>query len=256
MAVCGQVKSTTVVSESLRVLAALAVLALPSAGAQFEFNALVRLGENSLAPNAWETGLGPNNGTYSNTANANPYWTSGESRQFQLTYTGASNNLELRLFSNNGATSNLISVTPATAAVTNTTWRLPASSFFATALAGGNVSTTVTVSSLQLAGLSGALNIVQPLQQTTLQAASGVFLPTATVTQSQDVVFQGDASGSWRLQGFVTMNFTGLGGGGNSTRLQFGVDAIAESATPEPSTWVLFSAGLLMIGWGSRRRKL
>jgi hypothetical protein len=215
-------------------------------GASFGFSALMRLGGTGSGD--WDISAGGTN------VDLADYWASGASRQFTLTYNGTANTGELRLFSNTGATSQALTFTPAgTAPGANARWTLPASAFFASATTGANVFTGVTVSQLTLSGVSGSLNILSPLQQTTLQAGSGPFQANQLVTESQNVVFLSDSSGSWRLTGFVTMNFFGLAGSGNQDRVQFGLSA--QTGTPEPSSWAMLGTGLLLLGTGVWRQK-
>jgi hypothetical protein len=179
------------------------------------FNTLVRLGAPSASLSNWEVAVGDNDGSTGQSGSI-AWWASGASRQFQVTCNRPANNLQMRIYANNGASYAFMNYTPTgTPAAADAVWTLPASSFFVSAQTGANVYTGVTVSNLALTGLSGALSILSPIQQTTIQAGSGPFQPSQTVTQPADIVFRGDSDGSWRLQGFVTMNFFGLSGGGH-----------------------------------------
>lgn len=229
-----------------RITLAIIVAAFPADAAQFQFNTLIRLGATAAGAANWELGMGDNSGA-SPSIRQQATWTSGQSRQFQVTYTNSTNNAELRLFSNDGSSSVFASVTPsASPAAPGTTWTLPATSFFARAVTGANVSTSISVSGLSVVS-PATLSVLAPVSTGTFFAQSGPFpQPTQTVTQSQDITFAGDASGNWRLQGFVTMNFTGLTGGPSSRDLlQFGVGVMANdvTATPEPGTWALLLTG-------------
>ena len=232
---------------------AMALLAVPANAAQFQFNTLVQLGEpGHNAPNGWEVGWGANTGAPTQLGSLPTYWSSGASRQFQVIYSRPANNMEVRIYDNGYANfANAFYTPPGGPSPVNAVWRLPASSFFVTALAGGNVASSINVSSLSLATpTGGALTILSPLSTTSLSSNTGPALPTTTVALSNDVVFLGDATGSWRLSGFVTMNFTGLTGS-NYNRLQFGVAALSD--VPEPSTWAMMALGLALIGFGARR---
>jgi hypothetical protein len=244
---------------SIKVRFGLIALAAPmlapvlSAG-PFQFNTLVRLGAPSASLSNWEVAVGDNDGSTGQSGSI-AWWASGASRQFQVIYNRPANNLQMRIYANNGASYAFMNYTPTgTPAAADAVWTLPASSFFVSAQTGANVYTGVTVSNLALTGLSGALSILSPIQQTTMQAGSGPFQPSQTVTQSAGIVFRGDSNGSWRLQGFVTMSFFGLSGGGHQNRLQFGVSAVADTANPEPRSWVLLLTGLVALIWQNRQR--
>jgi PEP-CTERM motif len=233
---------------------AVALLAVPAHAAQFQFNTLVQLGEPlHNAPNGWEVGWGPNTGAPTQLGSLPTYWSSGASRQFQVIYDRPSNNMEVRVYNNgSSAFANAFYTPPGGPSPVNAVWRLPAASFFVTALAGGNVASSINVSNLSLTTpTGGALTILSPLSATSLTTNTGPGLPTKTVALSNDVVFLGDATGSWRLSGFVTMNFTGLTGS-NYNRLQFGISALSD--VPEPSTWAMMALGLALVGIGVRRR--
>jgi hypothetical protein len=230
--------------------------ALPLGAAQFQFNTLVQLGAPGNAfPNGWEVGWGPNTGAPTILGSLPTYWSSGASRQFQIIYDRPTNNMQVRVYDNGSATNYVYAdyTAPNGPAPLNATWQLPASSFFVSALAGGSVASSITVSNISITSPTGAaLTILSPLSTTSLAANTGPLLPTQTVSLGQDVAFQGDANGSWRLSSFVTMNFAGLTGNGNSNRLQFGFSAI--SGVPEPSTWAMMALGLAVVGWNQRRR--
>jgi len=234
---------------------AIAASSLPASAASFEFNTLIRLGANGGGAN-WEIGAGNNSGAAPSITQNADTWTNGASREFQITYSRPSNSLEVRLFENGSSNSSALSYTPAGGpASIGATWTLPASSFFVTAVNGGNFTTAISVSSLSLTGLSGALTILSPMQQTTLQATSGFGLPTTTLRESQDIVFRGDSTGSWRLGGYVSMNFPEPINGGDRDLLHFGVSASAAdvTATPEPNTWALLLAGFAVVAVAKRR---
>jgi PEP-CTERM motif len=234
---------------------ALLVVNLPASAAQFQFTTLVQLGEvGNAAPNGWEVGWGPTT-TPAVLGSLPTYWANGASREFQVIYDRPTNNMQIRVYDNGSATSYAFgNYTPLGGpSVVGSTWVLPASSFFVTALAGGNVASSITVSGLSLSSPTGAaLSVLSPFSSTTLTTNTGPALPTKTVSLSQNVVFQGDATGSWRLSGFVTMNFAGLTGS-NYNRLQFGLSALSD--VPEPATWAMMALGLALVGFGTHRRR-
>lgn len=239
-------------------LAAITVLviiacAAPAHAAEFGFQTFIRLG---AAGSDWEFSAANPGGASPLSGSLGDYWASGASREFQVIYQRPTNSLQLRLYANNGSSYTSLNSSPAGApGAADAVWRLPASSFFVTALTGANVWTGVTVSNITLSGLSGALDVLSPVQQTWMQAGSSQWQSTQSVSQSQDIVFRGDATGSWRLAGFVTMNFWGLGGSGHQDRLLFGVSALSDSSAPEPSTAALMMVGLAVAaGWRHRRK--
>ena len=80
------------------------------------------------------------------------------------------------------------------------------------------------------------------------------------MTQSQDIVFQGDATGSWRLTGNLNLQsfFFGPGPFGTSGNdLAFGFGATAAGAiVPEVSTFALVGLGMIAMGLIRRRKRL
>ncbi len=238
---------------STLLLAALFVTTSAAQAADFGFSTLIRMGNPGID---WELGSGAAALAPSVTSSLSSYWNSGASRQFQITYNRPTNNVELRLWTNSGSSSTALNFTPSgTPNPIDAIWTLPASSFFVKAVTGANVWTGITLSSMTLSGVSGALNVISPMLQTSLQAGSSLFQPTQTVTQTGDVVFRGDSNGSWRLAGYVTMNYFGLGGLGHQDRLTFGLTALSAAApTPEPSTGLMLAAGVAFGLWWRKRQ--
>jgi hypothetical protein len=225
-------------------LALLFLLAPVSHAAVFTVGAILQAGGNGT----YEIGAGSTSGSPVNTTDDNPYWQSGLDQQFDIAYSRATNTLTVTLYQNGSTTAfNSVSYTPAGPALAiNSTWIIPASSFFVQALSGSSLLSIINVSNLTLTGLNGALNVISPIQQTTMQATQ--FLGnSSTVTQSQDVVFRGDSTGSWQLSGLITL--TGFFGFPTGNQLAFGITA---TATPEPAGGLLSITGLVL-GFGFLR---
>ncbi len=220
-------------------LAILLSLASACHAAQFQVGAILQLGGQGNSD--WEIGAGTSASSPSATADDNPYWASGVAQQFDIFYSQPANAITVELFRSGSASLfNSVSYTSSGAApAANATWLISAASFFVQALAGPAGLTSVTVSNLALSGLNGAINVINPISQTTLQATHTAGGAASTVTQSQDIVFQGDSTGSWRLSGFMTL--TGLLGPPAGNQLAFGVTA---STTPEPAPALLSLLGL------------
>jgi hypothetical protein len=212
-----------------------------SRAAQFSVGAILQAGNPGNSD--FELGAGPDSSNPASTADNSPFWQDGSSQQFFITYSNPTNTFTVQL-DRSGSTTQFAtaSYTPAGAApLVNATWIIPTASFFLQALGGPTIATSITVSGLTLTGLNGALNIINPIQQTTFQATRSAGGATSTVAQSSDVVFQGDSTGSWQLSGFLTL--TGVNGASRATgnQLAFGVTA---SATPEPAPAFLSLLGL------------
>jgi hypothetical protein len=179
-------------SSCLRI--AFATLALSSAAhaAQFQFGALVQAGIAGAGD--WEIGVGTSSAAPTTTASLATQWVSGVDRLMQLEYLKSTNTVNVRVYNGNAAAGAFTqaSYSPAGGALVgaNATWTLPASSFFVTATNGTIAPTSVTLSSITLSGVSGAINVIQPIQQTTLTAAHAFFGPTTSASQTGDVVFQ------------------------------------------------------------------
>ena len=244
-------------------LLALVLLAGPGYAAQFQLGVLVQAGFAATGPGFWEFGAGNTSGAPVSTNDLTPYWQNGVDRRVEIEYRKATNNLQVRMYQDGTNTSPFSQVnfnpTGGASIVPTATWTLSAASFFVTATNGTFLPTSITLSGLALSPISGALNILQPIQQTTLTAARGFFGATTTVTQSQDIVFQGDSTGSWRLTGNLNLQgFFGFGPfGATGNDLAFGFGATAAGAiVPEVSTFALVGLGMIAMGLIRRRKRL
>ncbi|MSV34535.1 MAG: PEP-CTERM sorting domain-containing protein [Bryobacterales bacterium] len=240
------------------VFIALFALAIPGYGAQFQLGVQIRAGFSGAGAGAWEVGAGDTSGTPSATVDATPYWANNTDRRVEIEYQRATNTLVVRLYQDATNTSAFnqanFNPTGGSQVAAGATWTLPAASFFVTAASGPNPPTSITLSNLALTSLSGALNILQPIQQTTLSASRAANGATSTVTETQDIVFQGDATGSWRLTGIL--NLTGIAGaaGASGNELSFGFAGTAVgAAVPEASTLLLIGMGMVALGLCHRR---
>src|SRR3954470_9136266 len=164
---------------SLRTVARMAglVLALSSAAqaAQFQFGALIQAGFTSSSAGNWEMAVGATPGATSATSSLGTYWNDNQDRLVQIEYLKATNTVNVRVYDNALATSGFdqISYNPVGGAAVgaNAIWTLPVSSFFVTATTGPTQATSIQIASLALTGVSGAINVIQPIQQTTLLAS-------------------------------------------------------------------------------------
>jgi len=245
-------------SSLFRLASVAAILAGSAHAAQFQFGALIQAGTSGTGD--WEVAVGNSTASLVDTESLATHWANGVDRLVQLEYLKTTNTVNLRVYNGNttaGAFTQA-SFQPAggTLVAANAIWTLPANAFFVTAQSGPVIGTSMSVSNLALSGVSGAINVIQPIQQTTLVASRGFLGGTSTVSQSQAISFQADPSGNWRLQATVQINglqpFLGLGAQG--AELTWGVSASAVDAVPEPSTFGLMGfGGAVMIGIARRR---
>ena len=246
------------VSVPVSILIMLGMLAIPSYGGTFQLGILVRVGLSNAGAGNWELGAGDTSGSPSVTGDAVPYWQNNQDRRVEIEYQRGTNTLQVRLYQDatNGGTPNSISFNPAGGSLvaTGATWTIPSSSFFVTATSGPNPPSSISLSNIALSSLSGALNILQPVQQTTLTASRAANGATVTVAESQDIVFQGDATGSWRLTGILMLNGIAGNAGVSGNNLAFGFAGSATGAdVPEASTLSLIGLGMVVVGLCQRR---
>lgn len=240
------------------ILIMLGIFAIPSFAGTFQLGVLVRVGFSGTGANNWELGAGDTSGSPSVTGDVVPYWQNNQGRRVEIEYQQPTNTLQVRLYADasGSGTPNSVNFNPAGGSLVaaGATWTIPAASFFVTAASGPNPPSSISLSNVTLTGLSGVLNILQPVQQTTLTASRNAGGATATVTESQDIVFQGDATGSWRLTGVLTL--TGIAGnaGVSGNNLAFGFAGSATGAdVPEASTLSLIGLGMVVVGLCHRR---
>ena len=245
--------SSTALLSCFRIAGLALTMGAAAQGAQFQFGALVQAGVAGTGD--WEIGIGTTATAPSSTASLGTHWADGVSRMVEMEYLKPTNTVNVRVYNGNTATGAFTqaSYNPAGGAAVgaNAIWTLPASSFFVQAL-GTIQPISITVSNITLTGISGALNVIQPIQQTTLAASHGLFGGTDITAQSGDVVFQSTGSGSWRMAASVTMTGFLVLPSGNQTAL--GINASAVDAVPEPSTFALLLVGGALVAGGRLRK--
>ena len=241
-------------SSLLTLLILLALTGLPAHAANFQFSTLIQLGSATAGAGNWELQAG------ANTGNVNPYFVDGASNAFTIQYTKATNTATLTV----GSSSVSFNPTGGAAVAANATWTLPASAFsltaigpFAGSISGGTLQgTSITVSNLALSGVTGAINILQPLSQTTLTATRTFFQGTVTAAETGNAVFKGDANGNWKLTGNITLTGFDAPTSTLPNDLTFAFSALASdtTATPEPSTFATLALGFTLVLAGYHRR--
>ena len=237
-----------------------ALLSAGAQGAEFQFGALLQWG---VAGNGdYEIAVGNNPAAPDATASLANHWVSNVERLIQVEYLKGTNTATVRVYDGATATGGSTQVsfqpTGGGTVAADAIWTLPASAFFVTAQgvgSGGPIfGSSASLSNITLSGVSGAINVIQPIQQTTLTAARGFLGGTSTVAQTGDIVFQADATGSWRLQGTLRLTLSTTIGV-DSNDLQLGISGAAVEAVPEPGTVGLVSIGFLVMAGVARRRK-
>jgi hypothetical protein len=248
-------------SSWLRIAGLAALMTTASQAAQFQFGALVQAGV--AGGGDWEVGVGNSVASLADTNSLGTHWATGSNRLVEVEYLRSTNTASVRVYNGNTAsgafTESSFQPTGGAGVAANATWTLPAAAFFATAqgtFSGGPIfGSSISITNLVLTGVSGAVNIIQPIQQTTLTAARPVLGGTITVAQTQDIVFTADSTGSWRLQGTIQMGGLGPFFGANGDDLALSISASATDAVPEPGTVGLMLIGGLLMAGVSRRRK-
>ena len=237
-----------------------APVAIPSQGATFGLGTLIEVGLSGSGANGAVLKAGDNGAASAITGSAASF-ANNAGRWFEIVYSKPANMLTVKLYtgSTNASSFTTVNYSPTGAATVgaNAIWTIPASAFFVTAASGPVLGSSITIQNLTLSGLSGGLNIISPMQQTTLSATRGIGGGTATGVQSGDIVFQGDNNGSWMLSGLLTMTGILPVIGPAGTDLEFGFSANASTPTvPETSSLPMMGTGLaVLIVFGRKKVK-
>jgi hypothetical protein len=231
--------------------------------AEFSFFSILRAG---LPGNGdWEIGTGPNGNTISNPSQyrygqGTPGWSNNVDQQFRIGYVQSTNMVYATVWGSTGIeyTSRYNPVGGLTASPGGT-WTIDTGSLYVSATPRTNANGQSAPSSIRVENLelSSAVDILQPMNQTSLYASQ----PTGTSLRGNTtpIVFSAAANGGdWYLDG--TIRFTGLassaaGAGAQRSSLQFGLTA-TYSDTPEPAAVLLVSGGLVWMAYRRRRRSM
>jgi hypothetical protein len=230
---------------------------------EFSFFSILQAG---LPGNAdWEIGTGPNANTVSNTAQyrysqSTPGWSDNLDHQFRIGYTHATNTIYATVWGSTG-TAYTSQYNPAGGAAVRTdgiwtidTGALSVSATPHTGTNGQSAPSAIVVDNLQL---SAAVNVLQPLSQTSLSASQPA--GSGQGANTSPIVFSAAATGGdWYLDG--TIRFTGLAGntagaGAQRSSLQFGLSG-SYTDTPEPAALFLVAGGLGAMAYYRRRRSI
>lgn len=253
-----RIDSSGVLVATLRWVCLMIAATTGSFAAQFQFGTMVRAGINGAQD--WELAAGTASGALppnANTAHVQPHYTNGRVNDFEISYAKATNTATLTVVASapsqgsSGRTTITFNPVGGNLLPAAATWTIPVGGLYLRATQIPTAS-SISLSNLRL---TGAISILQPIQQTTMTAAQNNTPGGALVRQSADIVFQTSGSGNWTLAGQFTM--TGLAPNGSQpgakrSELQFGFNAIAEA--PEPATVFGAGLGLSAIVWFHRRR--
>ncbi len=252
-----RIDSSGVLAATLRWICLVAAATTGLSAAQFQFGTMVRAGINGAQD--WELAVGNSSGALppnANTAQVQPHYTNGRDNEFEISYTKATNTATLMVrtrTSGPGSGRTFLSYNPIGGSLlpAAATWTIPVGGLYLRAVQIPAAS-SISLSNLRL---SGAISILQPIQQTTMTAAQNNTPGGSLVRQSADIVFRTTGSGDWKLEGEFTMTGVAQNGsqpGAKRSELQFGFNAIAEA--PEPATVFGAGLGLSAIVWFHRRR--
>lgn len=238
------------------------LVTLPALGADFGFSTTIRAGLDSGAD--WELGIGPAGNNTQNSAHVNgaQYYPDNLPTRFEMGYTSATNTAFLRYYYysyaplNQSVYTQINYSTAAPGLGANSTWTLPASSFFVSA-ARRPAGTGVVVDQLTLSGVQ----VLQPFSTTTLSAIRPDTTPPSAAVltgMGNNVVFRTGATGDWLLSGRIA--FSGLtahvgGQGATRSQLQLLLSANGASAeTPEPLSITMAGLGIAGLAALQHRR--
>jgi hypothetical protein len=222
--------------------------------ADFGFGVVIRAGRSN--GNIYELGIGPAGAAPSATLDLTNWFVVNQNRNFEIGYNGVSNTAFVRLYNASGTSYQEATFAPAAGVPASPlrTWTLPENLFFVQS-AAANIG-TMTVEQLSVQG--PGLTILQPLSATALTTVAGGGGGTIVSTSlSAPVVFRTASSGanaSWMLTG--RLRFDGnFSNGASPDRLRFGITANSTdaAAVPEPETFLVVGAGLILLTFIKRR---
>ncbi len=231
--------------------------------AEFSFFSILRAG---LPGNGdWEIGTGLNGNTIPDSSqyryNQNtPGWSNNLDQQFRIGYTQATNTVYATVWGATGIEyTSEYNPDGGSTASPNGQWTIQTNAMYVSATPRLNNNGQSAPSSIRVENLefSSAVNVLQPLTQTSLYASQ----PTGTQLRANTtpIVFSAAANGGdWYLDG--TIRFSGLAGSGGGvgaqrSSLQFGLTANYVDS-PEPAAVLLVSGGLVAMAYWRRRRSM
>lgn len=229
----------------------LAVSATVSQAAPFQFTAVIRAGSGST----WQLGIGTDANNISSTDTIS--FPAGQTPEnFVVGYDHTLNVAFASYLSQGGNVLSLVTLNGPGNITGATRWSLPTLSVTAAQIVPAS---ELKADQLTLSGgLSGAITVISPLQQTILDANRAANGAAVTAAESAPVVFTG-GGGDWLLTGRLTWKglSTQVAGGATGSQLGFTISATTgaiAAATPEPgSALLMLSAGPLL--WFIRRRR-
>lgn len=216
----------------------------------FPFYTVLRAGR--AGNGEWEIGVG--NASTLNTANfsyggiGGLTWNANGSQSFRVGYDATTNSAYATVFNQNNIGTTVTLANTGAPLTADTVWTLPAGAFSVTASPTnvfGIGSSSISLSGLTLSPSGSLLSGSLPSSLSATQNGT-----TVTQTLSSPILLDATANGgSWYIQGTIQM--TGLltqGGLARDSQLQFLMGASSAAATPEPMTFALIGAGLVLLG--------
>ncbi len=232
---------------------AIAVCAMEASAQSFSFYSALRAGR----PGAdWQVGVGPSatqtaatwNTRYFSYSPVDSSWRGGGlSQDFEIGFDALRNLGYARVKNSSGAWTEATLANHAAPLAADTTWTLPASSFWLGAT-GQNAASSISLANLSLAPNVSVLSGSLPTSLAASQSGIGV----ATNLPAPLVINAAANGGSWFLAGTVTLSGFGTATG---SRLQFNFGATS-NPTPEASTLSLLGGGLLFFAFIARKKRL